>query len=81
MMTLFVISSRITEVAANYLFDVKTVKFQTKIYIKQTTERKSLLLPSLLRRINPAATTNIMQYKMLPGISAFRDIDTPAQIS
>ena len=80
MMTLFVISSRITEVAANYLFDVKTVEFQTKIEIKQTTERKSLLLPSLLKRINPAATTN-MQFKMLPGISAFRDVDTPAQIS
>ena len=80
MMALFVISSRITEVAANYLFDVKTVEFQTKIEIKQTTERKSLLLPSLLKRINPAATTN-MQFKMLPGISAFRDVDTPAQIS
>ena len=79
MMALFVISSRITEVA-NYLFDVKTVEFQTKIEIKQTTERKSLLLPSLLKRINPTATTN-MQYKMLPGISAVRDVDTPAQIS
>ena len=78
MMALFVISSRITEVA-NYLFDVKTVEFQTKIEIKQTTERKSLLLPSLLKRINPAATTN-MQFKMLPGISAVCDVDTPAQI-